>query len=189
MKMADRPLLWEWRAVIDRIAALPVDAARQPRLPVTRCGGLRERQQFIDELLRVRLEPHGEAVNAVEFGKLRRVHVDHDLLRMTAELRRIMRRHDIVQPCADRDDEIGILHGEIWRAQRNHARFADAEWMVRRDEIGRVPGRHDRDLQCLVEHLELRRRFRQPYAVPGQNDRPLGGRDQFHDASAIGVKP
>ena len=107
---------------------------------------------------------------------------------MSSEFFRIVRGHHIVQPGADSDHEIGILDREIRSAQCDDARLADAERMIGGRQVGRVPGRHDRNAQGLVERAKLLGGFRQTNAVASKDDRPLGLLDQVHDLRASVAK-
>ena len=87
---------------------------------------MRERQKSVDESLGVGLDAHRETVHAIEFREFGGVHVDDDLARAAAEFGGVIGGHDIVEARADRDQEIGVLDGEIGRAQGDDARLADA---------------------------------------------------------------
>ena len=106
----------------------------------------------------------------VDFGS---VNIDDHLACGAGEAARVVGGDDVVQPAADRDQQVAILHGEIRRPQRDDARAADVQRVIPGQQVEGVPGGDHRDLQALGESRKALRRAGQVHAVPGQQQRAL----------------
>ena len=85
---------------------------------------------------------------AAELRQLRRVDVDHHLVRVPGEVFGIEAGDDAVETRADREQEIAVLNGEVRAARRDGAGPADEQRMVIADQIDREPCRLERNVRA-----------------------------------------
>ena len=146
--------------------------AREPRGAVAR---LHERQPFVERLAQVLRDPDVHADVLVE---LRAIDVDVDLLRG----RRVgleVPGDAIVEPHAERDQQVGFLNRVVHPRLAVHAHHAEVERMRGRDAAEAEQRHRDRDLRALGELDDLALRAGEHHAVAGENQRPLGGGDEL----------
>jgi hypothetical protein len=84
-------------------------------------------------------------------------------------------RHAIVEPHAERDQEIGFLHGRIDPGFAVHAHHPEVQMMTGREAANAEQRHGDRDVGLLGKRLECRFGAAKHDAVAGQDERPLGG--------------
>ena len=78
-----------------------------------------------------------------------------------------------VQPAAEYEDDVRVLHGEVAAAITDGSRTPDEERVVTRNEVVRVEAGGDRDLEPLRECDQLVGGAAEANASASVDDRPL----------------
>ena len=113
---------------------------------------------------------------------LGRVDVDVDLL---ARVRRVgleVAGDAIVEPHAEREQQVGLLNRGVDPGFAVHAHHAEVQRVRRRHAADAEQRHRDRDLGALGELPDDGRGVRQDDAVAGEDQRPLGRVDQLERA-------
>ena len=101
-------------------------------------------------------------------------------------------RREVLQPRADRDDEVGLRHDDVGGSRARDADRSCVPGMVGEQARLACDGLDDRDAELLGERRELLLRARVVDAAARDDDRPLRRPDRVgraHDLSEVRPRP
>ena len=125
-------------------------------------------------------------VDADVLVQLGAIDVDVNLLRV-ARVGLEVAGDAVVEPHAERDQQVGLLNRVVDPRLAVHAHHAEVERMRRRHAADAEQRHRDRNLRALGEREDLALGARQHDAVAGENQRPLGAVDQRDRVAAVAV--
>ena len=106
--------------------------------------------------------------------QFRRIDIHYGFVRLARQLVGRVTGNGEIQAHAKRKQKVAVLKGEV-RAPRGHrSGAAHIQRLIARDQIGGAPGRRNRNIQQFSQLVELFLRARQPNAVAGEKQGPLG---------------
>ena len=162
----------------DRIPRLPLAAPGRP-VGVRLIGsqpGVRWRRPSITAAASACT---GRSIVKRRLRQLGRVHVHHDLVGVAGEVLPGVAHLADVEPAAQDQQEVGVLHGEVAGPVADRALAPHVARVVSRHEVVRVESGDDRDLEAIDQSRERIRGAGEPHA-----GRPPGAPDARRDGAA-----